>query len=217
MSINQEILSFSNACPNWMRDLIRRIAQQTSLTANDMQEVLANLKASEGLCTAGNCTSLAASHLSGRTSTSHNSTILISVSDVKNANQLAPNQTMPFAPQGITIVFGYNGSGKTGYGRILRQLCRSRHDNKQTVLGNVYGSAARVQRPLQLRTGWAQLITPCNGRTAPHLRTNLLIFPFLTQPPRPYMPIGKIRSNSSQWASIFCQPLATPAECLPGY
>jgi len=143
MSINQEILSFSNACPNWMRDLIRRIAQRTSLTPNDMQEVLANLKATEGLCTAGNCTALAASHLSGRTGTSHDSTILISVSDVKNANQLAPNQTMQFAPQGITIVYGYNGSGKTGYGRILRQLCRSRHDNKQTILGNVYGSPAR--------------------------------------------------------------------------
>lgn len=46
---------------------------------------------------------------------------------------------MSFAVQGITIIYGYNGSGKTGYGRILRQLCRSRHDNKQSILGNVYG------------------------------------------------------------------------------
>lgn len=142
MSINLEILSFSNSCTEWMRDLIRRIAQQISLTANDMQEVLVNLKASEGLCTVGTCTALDASHLSGRTSTSHDPTILISINDVKNANQLAPNQTMQFAVRGITIIYGYNGSGKTGYGRILRQLCRSRHDNKQTILGNVYGSKA---------------------------------------------------------------------------
>jgi hypothetical protein len=140
MTINQEILNFSNSCPKWMRDLIRRIAQQTRLTANDMQDVLANLKESEGLCTAGSCTALDASHLSGRTSTSHDSTILVSISDVRNANQLAPNQTMPFAIKGMTIIYGYNGSGKTGYGRILRQLCRSRHENKQAILGNVYGS-----------------------------------------------------------------------------
>jgi hypothetical protein len=140
MTINQEILNFSNSCPKWMRDLIRRIAQQTKLTANDMQEVLANLKASEALWAGGSCTALDASHLSGRTSTVHDSTILVSISDVRNANQLAPKQTMPFAVQGMTIVYGYNGSGKTGYGRILRQLCRSRHDTKEAILGNVYGS-----------------------------------------------------------------------------
>jgi energy-coupling factor transporter ATP-binding protein EcfA2 len=139
MTINQEILNFSNSCPKWMRDLIRRIAQQTRLTANDIQEVLVNLKASEGLCPEGNFAALDASHLSGRTSTSHDPTILVSICDVKNANLLAPNQTLPFAVNGMTIIYGYNGSGKTGYGRILRQLCRSRHDNKQPILGNVYG------------------------------------------------------------------------------
>ena len=140
MTINQEILNFSNSCSKWMRDLIRRIAQQTRLTANDIQDALVNLKASEGLCAGGSCIPLDASHLSGRTITSHDSTILLSISDVKNANQLAPKQIMPFAVSGITIIYGYNGSGKTGYGRILRQICRSRHDNKQAILGNVYGS-----------------------------------------------------------------------------
>ena len=103
-----------------MSDLIRRIAQQTSLTATDMQEVLVNLKASERLCTAGPCTALDTSHLSARTNTSHSPTILVSISDVGHANQLAPNQTMPFAIEGITLVYGYNGSGKTGYGTCQR-------------------------------------------------------------------------------------------------
>ena len=122
-----------------MRDLIRRIAQQTSLTPNDLKQVLANLKGSEKLCASGPCTPLDPSHISGRLASSHAPTILLSISDVRNANNLAPNQTMPFAAKGLTIIYGYNGSGKSGYGRILRQLCRSRHDEKQTIIGNVYG------------------------------------------------------------------------------
>jgi hypothetical protein len=62
LTINQEILNFSNACKTWMKDLIRRIAQQAALTANDMQEALTNLKASEKLCIAGGCVALDASH-----------------------------------------------------------------------------------------------------------------------------------------------------------
>ena len=142
MSINQEILAFSVSCPSWMRDLIRRIAQQTSLTTTDLQEVCANLKSSEKLCTGGACTPLDASHISGRSAGSHSPTILLSIKDVRNANNLAPNQTMPFAESGLTIVYGYNGSGKSGYGRILRQLCRSRHSEKQTIIGNVYNPKA---------------------------------------------------------------------------
>lgn len=49
---------------------------------------------------------------------------------------------MLFAESGLTIVYGYNGSGKSGYGRILRQLCRSRHSEKQTIIGNVYNPKA---------------------------------------------------------------------------
>jgi hypothetical protein len=139
VSINQEILTFSTSLPLWMRDLVRRIAQQTTLAPNDLNQVLANLKATEKLCAGSSCTPLGSSHISGRSTSLHSPTVLLSISDVRNANNLAPKQTMPFAGKGLTIIYGYNGSGKSGYGRILRQLCRSRHDEKQAIIGNVYG------------------------------------------------------------------------------
>lgn len=41
---------------------------------------------------------------------------------VANVNRLVPNQTIHFCHDGITVLFGANGSGKSGYFRILNKL-----------------------------------------------------------------------------------------------
>ena len=48
-------------------------------------------------------------------------------------NALAENQTLKFAA-GLTVVYGDNGAGKTGYIRILKQACRAR--GREQILGN---------------------------------------------------------------------------------
>jgi hypothetical protein len=115
MSIDEELLEFARNNPPWLRDCLRRICTQSDLSLNDFQEIFSNLKSSRGLAKAAVIQHLGASHLSGRTVFSRASTVLTSISDVKNANRLAPNQTLLFAEQGITLIYGYNGSGKTGY------------------------------------------------------------------------------------------------------
>lgn len=61
--------------------------------------------------------------------------ILESLSDVRSVNALAHAQTIRFNPH-LTVFFGENGSGKSGYARILKQLSRSR--TAQAILPNVY-------------------------------------------------------------------------------
>ena len=51
---------------------------------------------------------------------------LLAVRKPQNINALCPEQELTFAPEGLTVVFGYNASGKSGYGRILRRVCRGR-------------------------------------------------------------------------------------------
>ena len=48
------------------------------------------------------------------------------ISNVENTNAICSRQKLTFGAEGLTIIFGYNGSGKSGYGRILKRACRSR-------------------------------------------------------------------------------------------
>ncbi|MBD8678320.1 AAA family ATPase [Sphingomonas sp. CFBP 13720] len=54
--------------------------------------------------------------------------ILHSVGPLQGLDRLAGDQVLKFALDGITIVFGDNGSGKSGYTRALRQLTCVRED-----------------------------------------------------------------------------------------
>jgi ABC-type transport system involved in cytochrome c biogenesis ATPase subunit len=46
------------------------------------------------------------------------------IRDLRNVNRLAEDQALSFAP-GLNVVFGENGAGKSGYGRLCRRVCRA--------------------------------------------------------------------------------------------
>lgn len=51
-------------------------------------------------------------------------------------NALAPNQKLRFAKKGLTVIYGDNGSGKSGYVRVLKHACRTR-DRGAKILRDV--------------------------------------------------------------------------------
>lgn len=71
---------------------------------------------------------------------------LTKLSKVKGVNRLAEGQVMEFSPN-ITVVYGNNGVGKTGYSRILKSQGYS-FDNEIAILSNVHetqvGQSARI-------------------------------------------------------------------------
>ena len=50
---------------------------------------------------------------------------LLKLSHVNGVNALAPNQEIVFCDEGVTLLYGMNRSGKSGYFRILNQLANS--------------------------------------------------------------------------------------------
>jgi energy-coupling factor transporter ATP-binding protein EcfA2 len=60
---------------------------------------------------------------------------LISLSEVKGVNRLAKNMSLEFS-KNITVVYGGNGTGKTGYVRILKTLGQS-YDAPAPILSDV--------------------------------------------------------------------------------
>jgi hypothetical protein len=61
---------------------------------------------------------------------------LCSIGNVKGINALAPRNPLDFGPDNMTVVYGGNGSGKSGYVRILKHACGAR--NPGTLHPNVF-------------------------------------------------------------------------------
>ena len=53
-------------------------------------------------------------------------TTLLEIAEVQGVNALANDQQIILGERGVTIVFGRNGAGKSGYSRLLRRACRAR-------------------------------------------------------------------------------------------
>ncbi len=138
------ILDWSRERPEWQRDALRRIVQAQTLTEIDISELAA-------LCKRGRTAKpsesdpkpepLAAGHLPANPRAGA-SVSLTAIKDVSAVNNLAPEQTLSFASAGITVVYGDNGAGKSGYARLLKRACRARHS--EVILPNVYGDAAAI-------------------------------------------------------------------------
>ena len=68
---------------------------------------------------------------------------ILSVKGVANVNRLAEGQELSFNPEGLTVVFGNNGSGKSGYARVLQSMVRTRY--RASILPDVYAEAPGQQ------------------------------------------------------------------------
>lgn len=69
---------------------------------------------------------------------------LCSISDVEGVNALAPKKPLEFGKGNLSIVYGNNGSGKSGYVRLLKHVCGARETG--ILHGNVYKPGTPAQK-----------------------------------------------------------------------
>lgn len=58
------------------------------------------------------------------------------VTQVLGVNAIKPGASLAFGKGSLTVIYGQNGSGKSGYARLLKQLCGSR--SKDDIRPNVF-------------------------------------------------------------------------------
>jgi energy-coupling factor transporter ATP-binding protein EcfA2 len=78
---------------------------------------------------------------------------LLEVREPDHVNALESKEPLTFGAQGVTIVYGDNGSGKSGYARLLKRITRARH--QEDVLTDVFRdtSLAKPSAVLVVRVG----------------------------------------------------------------
>ena len=136
MSIFQEILSWSQGLPAWQSDAVARLLGKQVLDQDDIDDLYALLKASHGIPDPKDRKPkpLTADQVPApQKSTTHIE--LRGMKNLKNVNAIAENQILPFGATGLTVIYGDNGSGKSGYSRVLKRACRAR-DQLETIYPN---------------------------------------------------------------------------------
>ena len=91
----------------------------------------------------------------------------------EHVNALESKEPMTFEPRGLTIVYGDNGSGKSGYARLLKRITRARH--REDVLTDVFRdtSLAKPTALVSVRIGDAEERLDCPESSRPELQRML--------------------------------------------
>ena len=71
---------------------------------------------------------------------------LCSISEVSGVNKLAPRKPLDFGKSNISVIYGSNGSGKSGYVRLLKHVCGSRDCTRGYLHKNVFSTEDIVQK-----------------------------------------------------------------------
>lgn len=142
-----EILKWSTTQPGWQRDALRRLFTVGAIDFPGLDDLLDLCKGAHGLSTARTPVPLAGEHLAiGDADAAPVS--LTSITHHRGVNALAPEQTVTFGPS-LTVVYGQNAAGKSGYTRILKRACRSRF--AEDILGNVLADGAPLKGQATIR------------------------------------------------------------------
>ena len=131
--------------PLWARDALRRLALG-EFDKNDREEILINLKTHNKISIDKKtiCKDFTEDHFKTEPPDATPRTLLCSIGPSKHVNRLADDQIMKFALDGLTLIYGHNGSGKSGYCRIIKKLCRSFAE--EDILDNAFKDG-EVQKP----------------------------------------------------------------------
>lgn len=149
MALLNDILKWTESLPSWQRDACRRLLQkEEGLEALDYSELYTLLKKENGVEVddAAEAVPLASEHLPGELPPDETVT-LAALRELENVNQIPSDHVLTFSETGMTVVYGGNGSGKSGYARVMKRACRAR-DQSEPIHPDANDPAAETKVPM---------------------------------------------------------------------
>jgi energy-coupling factor transporter ATP-binding protein EcfA2 len=138
--IATDLESWFQERPKWLQDAAYRIIQAGNLTEQDYTDLLA-------ICIAeatGEPVNFVGLHAGAFNVQETSKPLrLESISDVQGINALCPSKPLDFGKTPICIVYGRNGSGKSGYVRLLKHVCGARYPGE--LLADIFKSGEQPQ------------------------------------------------------------------------
>lgn len=180
MSILQEIQKWSENLPAWQQEAVAKLYAAKTLSDNDWTRLYALLKIEHGIPVEAPITAerLAPEQVAAPQKPKR-LVQLVAIKNLRQVNAIAAGQHLPVAPTGLTIIYGENGAGKSGYSRVLKKACRAR-DQREPILPNARKPSDRpipAQAEFDLLVdGVAVSVGWIDGKTAPEQLSAISIF-----------------------------------------
>ena len=155
MGLEDELIAWAASRPKWQQRIMCWVARGRVMSELDYAALLDEIlgvtaPAEECLVTAD---------LAGSPDTALPVRVR-SINDLHHVNALSGERPLEVARLGITIVYGDNGSGKSGFARLLKSATRSRHSEE--VLSDVFRDtgAERPSASIGISIGASDLDVP---------------------------------------------------------
>lgn len=134
------LVEWANGQDAWVRELTAEVILSRQSPTEDLIDlVYQTFLAEKGLRSDADTPTIPKLEVEEVQATEDETLELSKLDNVQNVNALASDQELQFDPS-LTILFGQNGSGKTGYARILKRLSAVR--SPEDILPNAH--AARL-------------------------------------------------------------------------
>lgn len=139
-SIEEEIVTWLNGRPDWQKALAANVVAGEEADEEFAEALAADLIDKKRLEVPGvfKPEDLPISASTG------SRVELVNIGELQNVNALADGETLEFAASGLTVIYGDNGSGKSGYARLIKDSVGARHH--QQILPNAFNPAGSTKQ-----------------------------------------------------------------------
>jgi len=139
VTLNDDLANWVAGRPDWQKDAVARFCRNETLSAKDVGAIADQLIAG----TYPRASNINVADIPGSIAAG-DPVNLVQVSDVEGINALIGDQTLSFGAAGMTIIFGNNASGKSGYARLIREAVTARV-KAERLLGDVFAESETAQ------------------------------------------------------------------------
>jgi len=136
MTIGEDIVEWAKNRPHWQQQVLQTLAEGGNLSASDISKIADSLILKVTLKEVRKPLDLA------MPGSDDSQVALSTLRECKGVNALVDDELLEFGKTGMTIIYGDNGSGKSGYARLVKQMVGARHVPE--ILSDVYEESPPV-------------------------------------------------------------------------
>lgn len=134
-TLETEVKKFADGLPYWAKFLAEKILSGNSISENDIDTSCSYLLEHLKLKEETEKPEIEIDYNAENAGNYKSDLLLTKLENVEGVNALTENQTIEFSPN-LTIIYGANGSGKSGYVRLLKNVFYSKAP--ENILPNVH-------------------------------------------------------------------------------